>query len=194
MMHAALRGKPEHFGAEDALTSVVFGLLRYLPSRIVVRWLESAVPWNPAARRKFPSLSEPSLIEFWPRWDDILRGAGQVEPDVVLTFGSSLVIVEAKLGSRKGGAGAAADDDWSADQLARQWLGARYDCERKSRAERPVAQVYLTADLRPPADELDESAEVLTRAGAREAPLYWLNWCRLEPALSAEPLVGPLAT
>jgi hypothetical protein len=105
-----------------------------------------------------------------------------------------MVIVEAKLGSRKGGAGAAADDDWSADQLARQWLGARYDCERKSRAERPVAQVYLTADLRPPADELDESAEVLTRAGAREAPLYWLNWCRLEPALSAEPLVGPLAT
>lgn len=193
MIHAALKGKPEYLGAEDALTSVVFGLLRYLPSSILARWLQSAVPWNAAARRGFPRITAPTDLEFWPRWDDVLAGAGQVEPDAVLTFDSGLIIVEAKLGSRKGGAGAAANGDWSADQLARQWVAGRHHCERKSRAEHPAAQVYLTADLRPPADELNESVQVLAKAGESEAPLFWLSWSGLQLAMSVEPLDGTTA-
>lgn len=112
MLHALLHGKldpavPEPERREDALTSVVFGVLVLVEAwNVIAQWLKVS-DWQSAE----------GLLDcwFWPRL------AGGVEPDVVLRLGSVLIVVEAKY--RSGRHDLSPDDEDEerpVDQIVRQ--------------------------------------------------------------------------
>lgn len=166
MIHAALHSKLECLGSEDALTAAVFGRLRYLPERVLAQWLASASNHLDATRTLVTKDVEP-VVEFWPTVKDTLRGQGTVQPDVVIVFGTEVVIVEAKLWSQK----SPVDDD--TDQLARQWHGI---VDHYGPRMHVSALLYITPHVEPPRSELDESAVAL---GAHAPNLWWLSWSAL---------------
>jgi hypothetical protein len=70
-------------------------------------------------------------IEFWPNWPDTFRGFGTIQPNVVVTFGSWMVIIEAKLWSGKSwvpGLDRPADEDLAKSTRALEPLGAANLC------------------------------------------------------------------
>lgn len=170
MIHAAFHGKLECLASEDALTAVVFGRLRYLPAHVLAQWLTSARNHVDLGRPFNPSREEP-FVEFWPTVRDTLRGHGTVQPDVVVTFGTEVVIVEAKLWSSK----SSVQDD--TDQLARQWHGVS---DHHGARVRVTALLYITPHVEVPKVELDESGRAL---GVHAPHLWWLSWSALAPIL-----------
>jgi hypothetical protein len=113
MLHALLRRKidesiPEPQQIEDALTSTVFGTLALVGAwKTLATWLD--VKWSP--RDSAPAITD---CWFWPR-------LAFAEPDVVLRFGDTLVVVEAKYRSGRHDLTATdrADEDLC-DQILRQ--------------------------------------------------------------------------
>lgn len=104
---------------EDILTSTVFGTLIVGNRADVIRsWLCRATRTD-GTRLELSPDAELGGFWFWPR----LHGC---EPDLVLRFGQVLVVVEAKYGASKGGAGDADGSDAEGvqdprDQLVREW-------------------------------------------------------------------------
>lgn len=89
-------------GIEDALTSYVFGTLRYLPPEAGIIPVLNAAGVMPGAAHDFE-------IILWPFDTVLLDPIGEVgptpigvEPDVIVMGGGLVVCVEAKLGSRLG--------------------------------------------------------------------------------------------
>lgn len=101
--------------SEDMLTAAVFERLSYLPGADLWGVLQAAFPDLPPYR-----VAELKGITFWPRWEDVERGEGQVEPDVIMDFGLGdpqrqvTLVIEAKTGGSQ-----------SACQLKRQWAAAQ---------------------------------------------------------------------
>jgi hypothetical protein len=172
MINAALHGKLDCLGSEDALTAAVFGRLRYLDPTVLVEWLALARNYSQHGRIITTNTNEP-LVEFWPAVKDTLRGKGTVEPDVVINFGIEVMIVEAKLWSPK-----SRIDEW--DQLARQWHGV---ADHHGARARVTALLYVTSHVELPTAELDESAEAL---GVHSPNLWWLSWSALGPILERQ--------
>jgi hypothetical protein len=113
VLHALLHGKldpalPEPERREDALTSVVFGMLVLLEAwDLIAKWLKVS-DWQPAAEGELDCW-------FWPRL------AGGVEPDLVLRLGSVLIVVEAKYRSgRHDLSPGDEDEERPVDQIVRQ--------------------------------------------------------------------------
>lgn len=190
MIHAALNGKLNCLGSEDALTASVLGLLRYLPDSLLVSWVRAAVPANAPAQGAIAALSGAVEVEFWPRWPDALRGTGLVEPDAVIHLGNDAAVVEAKLHAGKSGTSPVTDDEPPGDQLARQWVSALAWSVRHRGFGRPRVLLYVTAHLKPPADDLAQSLNALEDAGHPGAPLAWLAWSALEDVLLRFSAVG----
>jgi hypothetical protein len=184
MIEAALAGKLSCLASEDALTSAVFGRLRYLPAGVIGRWLDTALPSaNERIRERPWSQEEVPELDFWPTWPD--ADGTSVEPDVLLRYGDSLVVVEAKLWSGKSGT--------KQDQLARQWRVGVMHFAQTTRSFRLAAHVYLTAHLTRPDKELAESMNALKNAGYNHTHLWWLSWATLSPIL-AEMAQNPIAS
>ena len=195
MIFAELHGKlgsgyqRAHDRAEDVLTSNVFGLLRYLPLDAGLLPLLSKVR---VVRGEGAGLTELDAgwlsgitryeLQLW------VRHADYGEPDIILRLYDDrntlrhLLIIEAKLYSPKGGAGAAAanaedaevgDDEVAPidrDQLVRYWQLLTRELVPRAAPEAPTALlVYLTAHSAPPRTDLEESI----RPGMR---LGWLSW------------------
>ena len=101
--------------SEDLLTATVFERLSYLPGADLWSILHRAFPDLPSYR-----VAELKEIIFWPRWEDVERGDGQVEPDVIMHFDLGdpqrqvTLVIEAKTGRVQ-----------CADQLKRQWTSAQ---------------------------------------------------------------------
>lgn len=181
MIYAALHGKLDCLRSEDALTSVVFGRLRYLPPTVLGEWLATARNHRDS-QRALASSSDEAFVEFWPTLKDTRRGQGIVQPDVVIAFGNEIMIVEAKLWSSK----SAAND--GSDQLAREW---RAVTDHHGARARVTALLYVTRHVEPPVNELKESAEALEENGDH---LWWLSWSSLAPILERQIEVGDRMT
>lgn len=170
MIHAAIYGKLDCLGSEDALTAAVFTRLRYLPPQVVGEWFALARNHVNTSAQAMSLASEP-IIEFWPRVQDTLRGHGAVEPDVIVRFDDEVIVVEAKLWSPK------SQTDEGHDQLARQWKSTTDHYVTRARVS---ALIYLTPHVEPPREALEESAQAL---GPAAANLWWLSWSSLAPIL-----------
>lgn len=182
MIEAALRGKLACRDLEDALTSAVFGRLRYLPPSVLVRWFQSCRPHG-CACVDWPS--ETPEISFWPTWRDVLR-EGVVEPDVILHWDGFDAVVEAKLWSGKSQIVEEIENSYDVvDQLAREWAAALAR-GKDDRTFHPKAIVYLTPDPSPPDADLRASIAALRKHGHEDVRLLWLCWSALEQPLSAE--------
>lgn len=177
MINAAIRGKLDCLGSEDALTAVVFGRLRYLEPAVLGEWFATARNHCESTRRLLVR-NEDASIEFWPTLKDTLRGQGTVQPDVVIAFATEVMIVEAKLWSSKSGV------KDGTDQLARQWSGVASHHGNRSTVS---ALLYVTPHVEPPTTELEESAIAL---GSQASSLWWLSWSSLAPILERQMEVG----
>jgi hypothetical protein len=167
MLHAVLRGKldpanPEPQNLEDALTSTVFGTLALAGAwRTLAAWLGIEDLVGVAAD------TEPRLW-FWPQ----LAG---VEPDVLISFGATLVSIEAKYRSNRHDVAAmnVGGEDRAVDQLRRQYDAIALPVHRRRRYSEPIeeaiaqreglVQVFLVdaRRRRRAAREYDESKSLL---------------------------------
>jgi len=108
---------------EDILTSDVFGLMSYLPYEIVFRpFLEQIKKGNPGSDFVVPD-SEPLAMDFWKSysWPESLPRLNRdsIEPDVVVEWADTLLIIEAKFIS-------ATDPE----ELLREYLIGQFEAKR----------------------------------------------------------------
>jgi len=183
MMKALTRGKlsSQQENMEDVLTSCVFGSLQFVrPCDGIVPFLSAAKNWHNETERLntvFNSAEEHGdvVYEFWPRWNR--QDGNSCEPDVVLTFIKSkvIVLVEAKLHSGKS---SRRDDKFFDDQLAREW-----DNLLQKANERNLTPylVYLTKDSDIPLGEIKQSVNefIAKRPELASPEIYWLSWSSL---------------
>ena len=192
MLLAQLHRKvPSEFeGMEDVLTSSVFALLKYLPSRLACKLLAefADIPLQPGALE----------LELWPRYstppgfpkpvgdaerDEETAIRGDTEPDVVIRAGEWLVLIEAKYRS-------ALDDSY--DQLGREFA-VGYQLAKGE--DRRFGMVVVTAHTLPPTPVdvdlatgvrrvlaaasvgLGDAAEEMVAAVS--ASLQWTSWQRV---------------
>jgi hypothetical protein len=181
MIEAAIRGKVDVLRVEDALTSVAFGRLRYLPAGVLTEWLESArdVRGRRLALPRVERLDD-DAITLWPYWADTYMGAGGVIPDAYVRIGDVAVVIETKLWSGK----SSHEDDTpahaSGDQLAREWRAA-VDAGAPVNV-RPIALVYVTATDSLPRGELEASERASLAKGLPPA-FFWTSWSDLARVL-----------
>lgn len=192
MIQGFLRGKiPELEGKEDALTSAVFGRLRYLnPGSVLIPFLSQAIDCEKgynlydflkASSINLNEYTEANLV-FWP------KAAELGEPDLIILFSSKrsdvtdlLIIVEVKYKSPKSGAG-------ENDQLRRYFEAVTHHLKRFNNAEISRFKghigplVYLTEyDA---SDEIRASRkELCKRFGDCSYPLFNLRWSSLHKTL-----------
>ena len=139
-MHISLGRKKQSEGHikrfEDALTSVFFGTLRYLPPRIVIEFFISLLGTKQALLKeglaKLCSDDTNIKMEFWPNCAD----EGRVEPDLKITLSSSSYLPIDLLIECKWKSGESSDC-----QLLGQWSALKPSDRLKT------YHVYLVKDL-----------------------------------------------
>ena len=173
-MRAEIAGKlPTHSPLgqdqrEDTLTDAVFSALRYLPREVLRAWLGEVLP-----ERCIPGLTDDALdsatFEFWPTLP------GGCEPDVVITVGSLLIVIEAKYRSPFGG-------DGERPQLVVEWKQALLRAKR-ARLEGPVV-IAVTAHATVP-KEIADAVEQIEPDGelTAEESVRWCNWQAIAKAI-----------
>lgn len=163
MLQAELHGKlstrsynSDITRSEDTLTSAVLGAVQYLPREAVLRpFLTCAFPnvtWSEAECRD-------ARFDFWPTFDD------QTEPDLVLTVGRCVIVVEAKYGAAFG-----------KKQLEREWKGGLKDAQSKGCTD--VQLLTITKDLGGEPPDVTSFRELLD-LGPRVAHLTWQRIARV---------------
>jgi hypothetical protein len=185
MLHALVRGKIQPTSAdpdrlEDAITSTVIGSLV-----LVGAWDLLGL-----ALRVRTDTAGPFVAWFWPR-------LARAEPDVVLRFGDTLVVVEAKYRAGKHSAPAAEPDigtDEVRDQLVREWdsvlpqaVTDRYPASL-AEAVRTCARhlVYLVDSRRIRAAQADLK-ESLIRVRSPNANMRLVTWQEFHAILHRRP-------
>lgn len=196
MVHADLHNKL-HAGStsrsEDVLTSTVLGLLRYLPGALYAFLLRArAVTLNGGTLvvsepggflGGLLSPSMPMQLIFWPR----LGKHGEMDALAIAELEGGAPVhfigIEAKYLSEKSDAQRDAAEGMARDQLAAYWRGlSAHQFTRPRGLPRPrklpgYSLVYLTAQLSPPTEELEESLWALAEKHDTDAPrLGWLSW------------------
>lgn len=159
---------------EDTLTDGVFSALRYLPRNVLARWLRSVLP-TPQGQAVTDAAVESAVFEFWPTLP------GGSEPDVVITVGSLLVVVEAKYQSGFG-------QNAGRHQLAVEWDHSRREAQRRA-LDGPVV-VAITAHLVEPPDIEAVRGQLppdeLSAAGlASEDAIVWCPWQAVAKSIDA---------
>jgi hypothetical protein len=165
--------------SEDLLTAAVFGSLRYLPYSAVLAAVLRAVDVTVAAGdlarahvRLWPTVPMPE----WP--------GKQVEPDVMVIAGATVVVFEAKLFSPFGIYHDPADVAAPPyHQLAVQYAATKAWASGLGLAD-PVV-VAVTADSTCPRASLDQAMSDVVRltGAARVGSVKWLPWHRIAEIL-----------
>ncbi len=194
-MKALTRGKlsSQQENMEDVLTSCVFESLQFVrPCDGVIPFLSAAKNWHSNTERlntvfNFDEEHSDVVYEFWPRWNN--QDGNSCEPDVVLTFSRSkvIVLVEAKLHSGKS---SLRDDGlFPNDQLAREWDNLLQHANERNLT--PYL-VYLTKDSDIPLGDIRQSVDefIAKRPELARPEIYWLSWSSL---LELEALPDSLA-
>lgn len=152
--------------SEDMLTATVFERLSYLPGADLWSILHTICPDLPSYR-----VAELKEIIFWPRWEDVERGEGQVEPDVIMHFDLGdpqrqvTLVIEAKTGGVQ-----------CADQLNRQWTAA----QEKEDISQPI--LVLVGGL-----ERDALPTLRKKLGIQSKHMVGANWPAFARALKSAP-------
>lgn len=180
-MLAELKGKvdvartSESSRLEDTLTDAVMSAFRYLPRSALQSLIQTAFP----ACESSLADAESAQIELWPRF------ATGTEPDVLVTIGGWLLVIEAKYRS---GFGWKPGDD--KHQLEREWLDAL--AYAKARRLRGPLLVAVTDHPAPP----DDVTVVRERVAATcleeldlpaEDCIRWLPWQAVADVLEQHP-------
>lgn len=183
MIHADLRGK-SHV-AEDVLTSNCLDLLRLLPDKDFIGFLQAAAGLN-GETLDLSSINEVKRIVFWP-W---LPNGG--EPDVIIelkhrnTLKNMVIVIEAKHGAGKSVITSSLQTDANlsddpnhieakefqhalSDQLARYWQSAN------NRYKSEIVLIYLTHHRSLPKEDIQTSLY----AAGKDAKILWLSWFHL---------------
>jgi hypothetical protein len=169
---------------EDVLTSTVFGTLFAAGAwDVVSEWLSRACRED-SDGLAIDARHGPIDYWFWPCLDN-------AEPDLVLRFGTTLVVIEAKYLSGKSGSCTPSCDVVPNDQLVREWraIGAAadssgYDPRLRDLVADPATRrvlIYLVRRNRY-AHEVAELEHSLAQAPG--ANMYLLTWEHLDGVLA----------
>ena len=186
MLQAVLKGKLKI--SEDILTSIVFGLLRYVqPRQGILQYLgltedeDGKKPLNClSSLSEVPQESIEIEYQFWPRWKE--PNCYGCEPDVVISLKipdkqDLLVLIEAKFSSGKS---SEADESHEKpnDQLAKEWDNLSVIAKRLNK--KPVI-IYLTAHYAYPHQDIDDAVSEFQEKRPESATpdIYWLSWRHL---------------
>jgi len=176
MVEALLKGKlsREQENMEDILTSITFGLLKYIPvNEGLLQLLSFAYDIND---NKLPnSLHEctNAKYEFWPLIQDYHNSC---EPDVLIEVSSIkdkyLILIEAKYNSEK--TSLKEKNEFVGDQLAKEYMNLLSTTKKKN--AQPLL-IYLTKDVFIPKNEIETSiSELKNKAQIDNIQLFWLSW------------------
>ena len=180
MIDAILKGKLSihQENMEDILTSVVFGMLKFVDAKEgLIPFLSRAVKADGQTLKDIIDGCTGGEYDFWPYYKYYERPC---EPDVVITLKGGpkpiLVVVEAKY--RSGKSSESDDTLLVNDQLAREYMNL-LEYSRRISAE-PVL-IYLTQDVGRPHDEIARSLHEIEKKHADQAAvdIYWLSWRHL---------------
>ena len=178
MLDAILNGKlsREQENMEDILTSIVFGMIKYLPPQdaLFPFLSKSELPTGEKPLNVLSSVNDAKVeYLFWHK----LKGRDMsCEPDVLITISSSndhryIVLIEAKYHSGKS---SFSDESESPnDQLAREWVNLKILAQKM---EASPYLIYLTSDFGIPFEQIKESQEDLQNNNEEEGVICWLSW------------------
>lgn len=184
MILAALHGKVET--TEDALTSSVFGALRYLGALdLLARLCRDATTVDGATLGTPAVAHEDVEMHLWP-------SLGSVQPDVLLRLNGRgpQILIECKFRSGTSDRDPArVSGDETGAQLADYWL--RLLAAREG-PEVPAALIYLTAHPSMPRGVLEAQLGALTpeKRDLARGQWAWLSWQNVLDALDDAHLAG----
>jgi len=186
--------------SEDFLTSAVFSTFMYLDERWIQKYLNQAV--NIRGEQLLIELKT-AKFEFWPYFAPITETNSGTEPDVLIYFGNTAVLIEAKNYSGKSGEGIIEDDPLEnqmgiSTKLIADQLGREYFVGLKSILESSVEihgdvfciddfkLIFLTRHPTFPKIEIEESIKTIAQIDPNEKinaekKIYWLNWQKAVP-------------
>jgi hypothetical protein len=185
VIQALLAGKLslEQQNSEDLLTSMVFGMLEFVPAEIgLFRLLSAATTSDGTPPFALRPAAQPRFV-FWPWLEE--RGCRGCEPDLLISViddigQTHLIVIEAKYRSGKS---SYADDgtDVPTDQLARQWDNLVHRCAKVTAIPHLV---YITDHHGMPIGDIEHAADEFVRKRpllSKEYPLVssWLSWAHV---------------
>jgi len=171
---------------EDALTSLVFDTLRFLPDDILHAYLATAENMNGSKLSELllSPFTKPK-IHFWKSFkpEGDWKGDGCI-PDSIMIWNDLVIVEESKWESPKSGAGI--EDADLRDQLVKEFLVAK----RLGEDIKNFVVLYITDDLTMPTEDLKESQDAFAEL-RKDIPIkefrsriYWTNWHNLADILS----------
>ena len=187
-MIAEIRGKVNNINSnltersEDELTGNFFGNLRYLPIDTGLRHILTSCTY-PAGLSAFDSLDAemwPECISFWPR-------EKEAEPDVLLSFDNTVIIIEVKYLS-----GLSSDDeiDNGADNCNREWEASRNQLAREEKLLERLSngREKVLILLAPEAAAHQIYTDVVNRNLLRDVRFGYITWQKVFDALHTIPI------
>jgi len=182
MLIADIKGKlPELENWEDYLTSCVFSSFKYLGSKYLERFLQTARTLD---NKSFNIAIKKPRFDFWPRFE---KSGKCTEPDVAIATKKALILIEAKFYAGKSGSGIETEKDKDVqreeievrklliDQLGREYFAAKAKSSN-------FAVIFVTTDsVFPKKDILDTLEAVKAIKGKKEAQdaqkhIFWTKW------------------
>jgi hypothetical protein len=176
MIEALNKGKlsREQENMEDIITSIVFGMFKYLPPEIgLFKFLSFASGKNEEDKLNI-DFSKCKNVEY-KFWETLSEYNNSCEPDVLISFSDNehkyLLLIEAKYNSGK----SSKEDEKESvkDQLAREYMNLLYYSKRNNKV--PI-MIYLTKDVCRPNLEIEESKMEITKKHGEVNEIYWLSW------------------
>ncbi|EFC79702.1 hypothetical protein [Parafrankia sp. EUN1f] len=173
--------------SEDALTDAVFGAIRYLPYRRVLGAVLVAV-----GVQVDPETLDRARVDLWPSYQVPQLPGMRVEPDVVVTVGTTVVVFEAKYTSPF--SLYPADEPAGSEPLHQ--LAAQFAALRAVTAARgwpdPVV-VAVTVGAIPPTADLERAERSVRQLvpDAGEGRFRWLPWHRIATCIDTADGLAP---
>ncbi|RLD97778.1 MAG: hypothetical protein DRI92_05055 [Aquificota bacterium] len=181
MIEALIKGKLSHDleNMEDILTSNVFGLIKYLPPKLLLfPFLRVAKTIKGDLPLKTISDDLSSQLIFWPFLNE--TNCRPCEPDLLLNLSDGTgktrysILIEAKFHSGK--SSYPDSSDFPNDQLAREYDNLQKYSENVGSI--PVL-IYLTADYGMPRGSIEESISEYTAKRGNTPTIAWISWQHL---------------